>query len=215
MIENKPYKPRKRKFNIQYILDRLVNHVIIRWAIFVVLMLAYYVRVFVIYKGYYVVTYCLAVSTLSLVIRFITPEDPDEVSDVLGEMILPGISSAAPHSTPSSVVDDEFRPFMRSLPEFQFWQKTVIYLLIAHVVVTFKIFDIRVYPLILLLYFITFFIITIYTPVRRFFCFFIKLYTYILVFGEQENFHGIQVKLSIIHQRNNNYLIFCIISFLI
>jgi hypothetical protein len=170
--EGKSYQPIKHRFTIQYILDRLVNHVIIRWSIYSVLMTVYYLRVFFIQKGYYLATYFLAVSTVSLLVRFITPEDPDEVSDILGEMILPGISPAAPHSTPSSIVDDEFRPFMRSLPEFQFWQKAVLYVLIGHIVVSFRIFKITTHPIILIMYFIFFAVLAAYRPVKRFLFFF-------------------------------------------
>uniref|UniRef100_A0A0D3FT46 Uncharacterized protein n=1 Tax=Oryza barthii TaxID=65489 RepID=A0A0D3FT46_9ORYZ len=61
--------------------------------------------------GYYIVTYTLGIYILNLLIAFLSPQDDPEVAEELGEggPVLP-ISAS-----------DEFRPFVRRLPEFKFW----------------------------------------------------------------------------------------------
>jgi hypothetical protein len=60
--------------------------------------------------GYYIVTYALGIYLLNLLIAFLSPQVDPEVAEVLGgEPSLPTRAS------------DEFRPFVRRLPEFKFW----------------------------------------------------------------------------------------------
>ena len=66
--------------------------------------LIYTARVFAL-KGFYIVTYGLGIYMLNLLIGFLSPQVDPEVE---GPM-LPSKGS------------DEFKPFIRRLPEFKFW----------------------------------------------------------------------------------------------
>jgi len=88
----------------QAFLDRLAPHTIGRWLASVLVVAVYVWRVSRLH-GFYIVTYGLGIYNLNLLIGFLTPQtDPD--SD---EPALPTKS------------DEEFKPFVRRLPEFKFW----------------------------------------------------------------------------------------------
>ena len=67
------------------------------------------VRIFVV-QGWYIITYGLWIYHLNLLILFLTPK----IDPALAEYEDDGL--ALPTRT-----QDEFRPFMRRLPEFKFW----------------------------------------------------------------------------------------------
>lgn len=99
----------------QHYLDKSTPHVLRRWLAFGALAAAYVVRVFVL-QGFYLVSYALAIYVLSLVIAFLSPQaDPafeglgGEDDDEEAGPLLPVRGS------------DEFRPFVRRLPEFKLW----------------------------------------------------------------------------------------------
>ena len=61
---------------------------------------------------------------------------------------------------PSAQDDDEFRPFIRRLPEFKFWISATQAILLSLLATLFSVFDIPVFWPILVLYFLTLFVIT-------------------------------------------------------
>lgn len=68
-------------------------------------MLAYTLRVYLL-RGFYIVTYGIAIYNLNLVIGFLTPAFDPEAEE-------PGL--------PTDSAEAEFKPFVRRLPEFKFW----------------------------------------------------------------------------------------------
>ena len=85
-------------------LDKTTPHVKARWLALLGVISIYAVRVFFL-KGFYIITYALGIYNLNLLLGFITPQvDP--------EMEGPTLPSKR---------EDEFRPFVRRLPEFKFW----------------------------------------------------------------------------------------------
>lgn len=94
----------------QHLLDRSTPHVGRRWLAFAGVAAAYALRVWFA-GGYYIVTYALGIYILNLLIAFLSPQVDPEVAEVLGE-------GGAALPTRAS---DEFRPFVRRLPEFKFW----------------------------------------------------------------------------------------------
>ncbi len=91
-----------RKF--QHYLDRSVPYHYYRWGGSLAVALLYALRVWSI-QGYYIVTYGLGIYLLNLLIGFLSPRnDPESEGPTL-----------------PSKDTDEYKPFIRRLPEFKFW----------------------------------------------------------------------------------------------
>ncbi|CAO2813462.1 unnamed protein product [Amaranthus hypochondriacus] len=130
----------------QYYLDKTTPHAIPRWVGTGVLALIYALRVYFV-EGFYIITYALGIYILNLLIGFLSPlVDPEvEVSD---GPVLPTKGS------------DEFKPFIRRLPEFKFWHSITKAFCIAFVMTFFSVFDVPVFWPILLCYWIVLFVLT-------------------------------------------------------
>jgi hypothetical protein len=63
--------------------------------------------------------------------------------------------------------DEEFRPFMRRLPEFKFWYTTFKSVVISIICTFFEVFDIPVFWPILVMYFITLFLVTMRRQIQH------------------------------------------------
>ena len=101
--------------------------------------------------GWYIITYGLGIYVLNLLIGFLSPQsDPETEGPTL----------------PTSR-DDEFRPFIRRLPEFKFWYALTKAFCIAFFMTFFKMFDIPVFWPILLLYFIALFVLTMKRQIKH------------------------------------------------
>jgi len=96
------------KFNqqTQILLDRCAPLILPRWIAWVASLAAYVLRVWLL-KGFYIVTYGLGIYNLNLLLGFITPQ------------IDPEFEEGGPELPTKS--DQEFKPFVRRLPEFKFW----------------------------------------------------------------------------------------------
>lgn len=90
---------------MQYWLDRATPHVTYRWIGWVLLVSIYALRVWLL-QGFYIVTYALGIYNLNLLLGFLTPLHVDQNNE---------------GPTLPSKADEEFRPFVRRLPEFKFW----------------------------------------------------------------------------------------------
>nr|XP_016481401.1 PREDICTED: protein RER1B-like isoform X3 [Nicotiana tabacum] len=91
----------------QYYLDKTTPHALYRWIGTVGLAFLYALRVYYV-QGFYIVTYGLGIYILNLLIGFLSPLVDPELEPSDGAM-LPTKGS------------DEFKPFIRRLPEFKFW----------------------------------------------------------------------------------------------
>ena len=92
----------------QHLLDKSTPHVLNRWISFIVIAFIYAVRVYFL-QGFYIVSYGLGIYILNLLIGFLSPQVDPEIHDISDGPTLPTRGS------------DEFRPFVRRLPEFKFW----------------------------------------------------------------------------------------------
>ncbi|KAF8020501.1 hypothetical protein BT93_G1041 [Corymbia citriodora subsp. variegata] len=130
----------------QHYLDKSTPHATYRWIGTLVLVAIYIMRV-VYVQGFYIVSYGLGIYILNLMIGFLSPlVDPElEASD--GAM-LPTKGS------------DEFKPFIRRLPEFKFWHSITSAFFIAFLMTFFSMFDVPVFWPILLFYWLVLFIMT-------------------------------------------------------
>ncbi|XP_059647661.1 protein RER1A-like [Cornus florida] len=130
----------------QFYLDKTTPHAVYRWVGTVVLAFIYAVRVFYL-QGFYIVTYGLGIYILNLLIGFLSPLVDPEMEPSDGPL-LPTKGS------------DEFKPFIRRLPEFKFWYSITKAFCIAFVMTFFTMFDVPVFWPILLCYWIVLFILT-------------------------------------------------------
>ncbi|GAB1603509.1 protein RER1-like isoform X1 [Argonauta hians] len=140
----------------QNLLDRATPHVTLRWAAAAVLALTYCIRVYIL-QGWYIVTYALGIYLLNLFIAFLTPK------------IDPAIDDTAPEDEPSlpTKANEEFRPFMRRLPEFKFWYSASKSMVICLFCTCFDALNIPVFWPILVMYFIILFTITMKRQIKH------------------------------------------------
>eukprot|EP00164_Ancoracysta_twista_P003176 GFYU01004238.1.p1 GENE.GFYU01004238.1~~GFYU01004238.1.p1 ORF type:complete len:164 (-),score=46.49 GFYU01004238.1:108-563(-) len=121
-----------------------------RWIGTGVFFLIYCIRVYFLH-GWYIVSYGLGIYLLNLLIGFLSPQvDPETEGPTL----------------PMSQ-DDEFKPFIRRLPEFKFWLSTTKGLTLAFFMTFLSIFDIPVFWPILLIYFIILFGLTMKRQIKH------------------------------------------------
>ncbi|KAL0925665.1 hypothetical protein M5K25_004030 [Dendrobium thyrsiflorum] len=133
-----------RKF--QYYLDRSTPHPSGRWLGTLGVASIYLLRVYLI-QGFYIVTYGLGIYLLNLLIGFLSPIADPEIEGLDGAS-LPTKGS------------DEFKPFIRRLPEFKFWFSITKAICIAFAMTFFSVFDVPVFWPILLCYWIVLFFLT-------------------------------------------------------
>uniref|UniRef100_A0AC35UA48 Protein RER1 n=1 Tax=Rhabditophanes sp. KR3021 TaxID=114890 RepID=A0AC35UA48_9BILA len=128
----------------QYYLDRLTPYTGIRWGIATVTLILFCLRIFSL-QGYYLICYALFIYYLNMFLAFLTPKiDP--------AMDLDSDEDDGP-TLPSSN-NEEFRPFLRRLPEFKFWVSFMKSTLMGLMCTFFEFFDIPVFWPILVIYFI-------------------------------------------------------------
>ncbi|KAF5348656.1 hypothetical protein D9758_006780 [Tetrapyrgos nigripes] len=135
----------------QQILDRLTPHMLYRWVGFAAILGVFFLRI-VMAQGWYIVCYAHAIYLLNLLLAFLQPKfDPSLQDDLLADEIEEGGESGS--SPLPSQRDDEFRPFVRRLPEWQFWLSSTRSTIIALFCTFSEIFDVPVYWPILVVYF--------------------------------------------------------------
>ncbi|WCJ31263.1 Rer1 family protein [Euphorbia peplus] len=135
-------------FNIsrryQHLLDKTVPHIYYRWMGCLGVALIYAIRVYFL-QGFYIITYGLGIYMLNLFIGFLSPQVDPEMQDG------PGLPTRG---------SDEFRPFVRRLPEFKFWYSFTKAFCIAFFMTFFSAFDVPVFWPILLFYWLMLFVAT-------------------------------------------------------
>uniref|UniRef100_A0A2P2I2K2 Protein RER1 n=1 Tax=Hirondellea gigas TaxID=1518452 RepID=A0A2P2I2K2_9CRUS len=139
----------------QQYLDKWTPYTISRWVACVTLIVAFVLRIFLL-QGWYIVCYALGIYHLNLFLAFLTPKiDPAFISDEDDGTSLP------------TKANEEFRPFMRRLPEFKFWYSMMKSTVIASSTTFFQVFNIPVFWPILVMYFITLFCITMKRQIKH------------------------------------------------
>lgn len=139
------------------------------------LLMLFFLRIFLC-QGWYIVCYALEIYHLNLFIAFLTPKiDPE--FDLYGKWhpsiyflsfcitdinfflkTIGAVEDQGPELPTRS--NQEFRPFIRRLPEFKFWYEITRSIVIGLICTFFEIFNIPVFWPILVMYFITLFCIT-------------------------------------------------------
>ncbi|CAN7060110.1 unnamed protein product [Brassica rapa subsp. trilocularis] len=153
----------------QHLLDKTVPHVLYRWIACLVVVLIYFVRVYLV-EGFYIITYAIGIYLLNLIIAFLSPREDPEASLTGGT--LPTRRS------------DEYRPFVRRLPEFKFCLSIIRAFVIGFMMTFFEVFDVPVFWPILLFYWVLLFILTMRKQIQHM----IK-YRYVpFSFGKQQKY---------------------------
>uniref|UniRef100_UPI00358FF51A protein RER1-like isoform X1 n=2 Tax=Myxine glutinosa TaxID=7769 RepID=UPI00358FF51A len=136
-------------------LDRLTPHTPLRWLLTTLLAAGYLARVYWL-QGWYIVTYALGIYHLNLFIAFLSPKvDPSFGDDSDDGMALP------------TRQNEEFRPFIRRLPEFKFWYSATKAVVIAMLCTCFDAFNVPVFWPILVMYFLLLFCITMKRQIKH------------------------------------------------
>lgn len=132
-----------------------------RWLGFFLVLAVFLLRI-ITYQGFYVIAYALGIYLLNIFLLFLSPRfDPSGDEDGLSN------DSTLTNDTPSSAVflptsaDDEFRPFVRRLPEFRFWYNATWATTMALLGTIFSVFDVPVFWPILLFYFVLLTVLTL------------------------------------------------------
>ncbi|XP_062889508.1 protein RER1 [Mobula hypostoma] len=139
----------------QSLLDKSTPYSIMRWIVTFVFGAIYMIRVYIL-QGWYIVTYALGIYHLNLFIAFLSPKvDPSLMEDSDDGPALP------------TKQNEEFRPFIRRLPEFKFWHSATKGIIVAMVCTFFDAFNVPVFWPILVMYFIMLFCITMKRQIKH------------------------------------------------
>ncbi|SGZ56997.1 CIC11C00000000973 [Sungouiella intermedia] len=149
----------KIQVTYQKLLDRSVPFYVRRWSAFGALLVIFMVRIFIV-QGWYIICYALGIYLLNLFLAFLTPKFDPSLEQELK-------SSSLEEGAEESVTEEEFRPFIRRLPEFKFWLNATRATIISLFLSMFSIFDIPVFWPILVMYFIILFTLTMRKQIQH------------------------------------------------
>ncbi|KAI3521970.1 hypothetical protein L2E82_17232 [Cichorium intybus] len=143
-----PFAKWKTEFSrvFQFYLDKSTPLPVHRWLGTLAVASIYVLRVYYL-EGFYIISYGLGIYILNLLIGFLSPKVDPELE------ALDGASLPTKES-------DEFRPFIRRLPEFKFWYAITKAFIVAFLMTFFSLFDVPVFWPILLCYWIVLFALT-------------------------------------------------------
>lgn len=130
-----------------------------RWVFAGFVLLLFVLRIFI-YQGWYIVCYALGIYHLNLFIAFLTPKIDPEFDPYAQDEEDDG-PNLPTHS------NEEFRPFIRRLPEFKFWLSVTKSTAIGLFCTFFDFFNVPVFWPILVMYFITLFCITMKRQIKH------------------------------------------------
>ncbi|CAO1639434.1 unnamed protein product [Sympodiomycopsis kandeliae] len=179
----------------QAALDRTTPYVANRWATTGGLLVLFMLRI-VLAQGWYIVCYALFIYLLNLFLAFLQPKfDPGLYDDLASQDIEegePGLPTSASASSgkpqqqngggglmsgvfgggnnadgSNTTGEEEFRPFIRRLPEFKFWLSATQAILISLASTLTYATDVPVYWPILLMYFLLLFGLTMKRQIRH------------------------------------------------
>ncbi|OAL20197.1 hypothetical protein AYO22_09091 [Fonsecaea multimorphosa] len=143
----------------QSYLDKSTPYVAYRWSATAVLLLLFFLRI-IVAQGWYIVAYCLGIYLLNLFLAFLQPKfDPSLSQD---EGLEDGEGSSLPTKN-----DDEFRPFIRRLPEFKFWHSATRAITISFLCSWFEIFNLPVFWPVLVMYWLILFSLTMRRQIQH------------------------------------------------
>ena len=144
----------------QTYLDASTPYTPFRWGATIILFTAFFVRILVV-QGWYIVAYCLGIYLLNLFLAFLQPKFDPSLDSTEDEGLEGGQSSLP------TKADEEFRPFIRRLPEFKFWHSATRAVVISLFCSFFEIFNLPVFWPVLVMYWLILFSLTSKSPPRQ------------------------------------------------
>ena len=143
----------------QKYVDQSVPHTFNRWVGFGVVLVLFLLRIIYV-QGWYIICYVLGIY---LFLAFLTPKfDPSLEQEMKNESIEEGLPEE--EQVPE---DEEFKPFIRRLPEFKFWYNATRATALSLFLSFWPIFDIPVFWPILLMYFLILFALTMRKQIQH------------------------------------------------
>ncbi|PBP18488.1 RER1 protein [Diplocarpon rosae] len=137
-------------------LDKSTPYVPYRWVGTGAFLVIFFLRIFIA-QGWYIVTpvaYSLGIYLLNLFLAFLQPKfDPS--NEATDNDMEDGSAGGLPTKQ-----DEEFRPFIRRLPEFKFWYSATRAITIGFLCTWFAIFDVPVFWPVLVVYWLILFTLT-------------------------------------------------------
>lgn len=127
--------------------DRLTVYHRSRWTFTFLILATYALRIAVV-GGYHIVSYGLAIYLLNLFLGFLTPKFADLDVEEEDHPVLPVNDK------------DEFKPFVRKLPEYRFWESFTVGCVLALLCTFSEALNVPVFWPILVVYFLTLFVFT-------------------------------------------------------
>ncbi|KAH6687332.1 retrieval of early ER protein Rer1 [Plectosphaerella plurivora] len=144
----------------QALLDQSTPYVLYRWISTGVCLLLFFLRI-VFAQGWYIVAYALGIYLLNLFLAFLQPKfDPS--SDAADDEMEGGSVGILPTKQ-----DEEFKPFIRRLPEFKFWYWATRAVVISFFCSWFEIFNVPVFWPVLVMYWIMLFVLTMRKQIQH------------------------------------------------
>ncbi|KAL1610442.1 hypothetical protein SLS60_002110 [Paraconiothyrium brasiliense] len=142
----------------QAYLDKSTPFTAYRWTGTGVLFLLFAIRILVA-EGWYIVAYSLGIYLLNLFLAFISPKfDPSLEQDEGMEDGTSGLPTKE---------EDEFRPFVRRLPEFKFWYACTKAITIGFLCSWFEVFNLPVFWPVLVVYWLILFGLTMRRQIQH------------------------------------------------
>lgn len=141
-------------------LDYITPYIVPRWIFTYILITLFMARI-VFSEGWYIVCYSWAIFLLNMFLKFLTPKfDPSIEQDIQNDSVEAGVGELDEN-------DEDFKPFIRRLPEFRFWLKATVSTIISIFCSLFTVFDIPVFWPILVAYFIILFFLTMRRQIQH------------------------------------------------
>ncbi|RMZ90889.1 hypothetical protein DV736_g1852, partial [Chaetothyriales sp. CBS 134916] len=144
----------------QALLDASTPFTTYRWSGTLALFLLFVLRI-LFAQGWYIVAYCLGIYLLNLFLAFLSPKfDPSLTQDE-------GLEDGDQGSSLPTKQDEEFRPFIRRLPEFKFWYSATRAIVLSLVASVLEIFDLPVFWPVLVVYWLILFSLTMRRQIQH------------------------------------------------
>jgi hypothetical protein len=145
----------KVKATYQLKLDQSTPHIRYRWSALAVLSALFFLRI-VMSQGWYIICYGWGIYLLNLFLAFLQPKfDPSLEQQEESSSIEAGNNT------------EEFKPFIRRLSEFKFWYRASVATVTSLFLTLFSFTDVPVFWPILLIYFITLFLLTMRRQIQH------------------------------------------------